>query len=74
MDESLTTVEKVIKLNYLLTAKDSALLEKEFQHIADFYSFAGVEISYPRFRVYERTRHAEDKIIQHALTHYQITG
>ncbi|CAH0491550.1 unnamed protein product [Peronospora farinosa] len=44
MDESLTTVEKVIKLNYLLTAKDSALLEKEFQHIADFYSFAGVEI------------------------------
>ncbi|CAH0493155.1 unnamed protein product [Peronospora farinosa] len=43
-DESLTTVDQLVKFDYLLTAKDSALLEEGFQHIANFDSFAGVEI------------------------------
>ncbi|CAI5744707.1 unnamed protein product [Peronospora destructor] len=43
-DESLTTVEQLVKFDYLLTAKDSALMEEGFQHIAGFDSFAGVEI------------------------------
>ena len=33
-----------MKFDYLLTAKDSALLKEGFQHIASFDSFAGVEI------------------------------
>ncbi|RMX62980.1 hypothetical protein DD238_008333 [Peronospora effusa] len=90
-----------VAFDYLLTAKETTILEKGYLAHADFNSFAGVEIVdyritfktkkvvflmrngnrtpgeifiYPRFRVYERACHAEGKIIQHALTHYQITG
>ncbi|CAH0516350.1 unnamed protein product [Peronospora belbahrii] len=43
-DESLTAVQQLVKFDYLLTAKDPALLEDEFQYIAGFDVFAGVEI------------------------------
>ncbi|CAI5721450.1 unnamed protein product [Peronospora effusa] len=47
-ENSLNTVEQLVKLNYLLTAKDSALLKEGLKHIANFDSFAAVKIVYYR--------------------------